>query len=685
MNPIMHSPSRMRILLNHWVAQGWLRDIDEALAIFLTRSYPDSPPALMLAIAWVSHQLGRGHVCLDLMALQEDPNGTLALPPNRETEAQTPDPCTLLRDWQLNDWLNCLDQPDLIGLDPSQNASVTPLKRVGYRLYLTRFWRHERHIESALVQRLTLPLPPHLNALFTSPSRFKETLNKLFPKKDTGMVDWQKVACLVATRHAFSIITGGPGTGKTTTVVRLLALLQSLSLAQQGAPLRIHLAAPTGKAAARLKSSITSAIANLPSYFQEDKNLMSTISCDVMTLHRLLGSRAQSRQFRHHEGNPLALDVLVIDEASMVDLELMANIIQALPTTASLILLGDKDQLASVEAGSVMGELCRRAEAGHYLPQTLQVITSLSGECIDSSLADEQGLPLDQAIVMLRHSHRFSDTSGIGQLARAIHQGDAPQIKRITQQNHADVRRHDVPQLDEPWLRSFLIRAPSSDQYPLLSDYLTLLASTRPQHDEGPSAFAHWANIILTAQARFQLLCAIRQGPYGVTGLNPLIEALLAQHHLIQPSTTWYEGRPVMVTRNDYGLGLMNGDMGVALRIPLLTPEKSVLWGLRVAFSDSTKDGGIHWVLPSHLLSAETVFALTVHKSQGSEFDHAALLLPPTPSPVLTRELIYTAVTRGKSLFSLITVDNNQLFEAAAQKTVQRSGGLFSASQDDGG
>ncbi|MBI0548535.1 AAA family ATPase, partial [Dickeya dianthicola] len=248
----------------------------------------------------------------------------------------------------------------------------------------------------------------------------------LFPGDAAGAANWQKLACALAAGSAFSIITGGPGTGKTTTVVKLLALLQSLALEQHGKPLRIRLAAPTGKAAARLNESIAGAIAGLTlDGLAQGEAIREHINSEVVTLHRLLGSRPDTRHFRHHADNPLMLDVLVVDEASMVDLEMMAALLAAMPARSRLILLGDKDQLASVEAGALMGELCRRAAQGHYLPQTRDWLRDVAGDAPDDALLDPHGSALDQSIAMLRHSYRFGADSGIGQLAEAVNDGDA--------------------------------------------------------------------------------------------------------------------------------------------------------------------------------------------------------------------------------------------------------------------
>jgi exodeoxyribonuclease V alpha subunit len=677
MNSPMTNPIEMLDLLERWVTRDWLREVDLALVRFFFTEVPESTPALMLAVALVSHQLGRGHVCLDLEATLTDPYMVLSLPPEQD---DTPDqetilqPKDLLEGWTTTSWISGLMLPDLVG----QGEGKTPLVLIGHRLYLRRYWRYERQVETAIKQRFA-----ESNKIVSQlpEADFKATLNALFPPSDSGKTDWQKIACALAARSAFSIVTGGPGTGKTTTVVRLLALLQSIALGKDAEhPLQIRLAAPTGKAAARLKESIAGAIDNLPAFVQNNPALKASIPNEVSTLHRLLGTLPDSRMFRHDARNPLPLDVLVVDEGSMVDLEMMAAMLLALPAQARLILLGDKDQLASVEAGSVLGELCRRAQQGHFLPETANWIKAMTGNCIDEALLDTDGLPLDQHIVMLRESRRFDAASGIGQLAGAVNAGDPEKIHAVWNHHYSDLFRHDLPNLEDSQLETILLAPSVAKNAPQgVCGYLEVIRNERPAVDADKAYFDLWATKVLSAHGKFQLLCALRSGPFGVSGLNQRIEALLRKRQLIQPMGAWYEGRPVLVTRNDYRLGLMNGDIGVTLSFPVLNKSSGNLeWTNRVAFPKGDGSDGIHWVLPSRLLSTETVYALTVHKSQGSEFEHCALLLPPERNPVLTRELVYTGITRGKSWFSMICIGNKQILDEAAARTVQRSGGLFS-------
>ena len=679
MNFPLDDRSTMLTLLERWVERGWLRELDLALVRFLDSEVSGMDPALMLAAVLVSHQLGRGHVCQDLEGTLRDPYMVLSLPPEVDLPLEDAPPLRpdeLLAGWTCADWIARVQDERLVG----DGEGRTPLVRIGHRLYLRRYWRYERQVERAIEDRIARS---DRIAASLPGQRFRETLDAVFPRDGEDGTDWQKIACALAARSAFSLITGGPGTGKTTTVVRLLALLQAIALDDGGQPLQIRLAAPTGKAAARLRESITGAIDRLPDFVQSQPALKASIPDEVTTLHRLLGTRPDSRQFRHDARNPLALDMLVIDEGSMIDLEMMAAVLQALPPSARLVLLGDKDQLASVEAGSVLGELCRRAAAGHYRPDTVRWIEQVSGERIDPVFHDTSGRPLDQHVVMLRRSRRFAADSGIGQLALAVNAGAPQQIEAVWATGHADLQRHDLPEVGDHRLTALLLGPreadpPGTKRPQGLAGFLRIVRDERPPLDADQSAFDAWALAVLQAQQRFQLLCALRNGPHGVSGMNQHIETILHRHGLVDRSSAWYEGRPVLITRNDYTLGLMNGDIGVALGHPVGNRQGGGRqWGIRVAFPKTDGSGGVRWVPPSRLPACETVFALTVHKSQGSEFEHCALLLPPRKNPVLTRELIYTGITRARTWLSVICIGHPQIVAETAGRTVQRSGGLF--------
>jgi exodeoxyribonuclease V alpha subunit len=695
--PAATTLAQMLSQLSRWVAQGWLRELDRAFAAFLAQEAPDADPLLVLAAALASHQLGRGHACLALDAVLRDAGQALALPPDGaatgapgEADEAPTAPGQLLAGLTLARWQAALQHPLLVGEGPGSS----PLVRVGPRLYLRRYWQHEQAIRAAIATRLAQP-PQDAQGAALDEAALRQALEALFPRAAgaTGP-DWQKLACALAARQAFSIVTGGPGTGKTTTVVRLLAVLQHLQLqaaGEGGRRLRIRLAAPTGKAAARLSESITSAVDQLAlAALGAGETLRQAIPREVSTVHRLLGSRPDTRHFRHDAQNPLPVDVLVIDEASMVDLEMMAAVFAALPPRARLVLLGDKDQLASVEAGAVLGELCRRADAGHFLPATARWLQQVTGETVPEALQDTDGLPLDQAVVKLRVSHRFHADSGIGQLAEAVNAGAAEQVRSVLKAGRADLALLRLGS-DSATLRRLVLDGAAGDfpqhgqgrvdgrgqPLPPPLGYrhaLAWLRAHQPLPDAPDEAFDAWALQALSAWGQFQLLAALRSGPFGVEGLNQRIAQLLCAEGLLDKPEGWTLGRPVMVTRNDHGLGLMNGDVGLTLARPQQDAD-GLRWILRVAFADGR--GGVRWVLPSRLQAVQTVFAMTVHKSQGSEFTHAALVLPDTLSPVLTRELVYTGITRARHWFTLASAGRATVLDAAVQRRVQRSSGLI--------
>ncbi|MGH1448433.1 MAG: exodeoxyribonuclease V subunit alpha, partial [Pseudomonadaceae bacterium] len=590
-------------LLGQWQANGWLRVLDMALAEFLLEQVAETPASVLLAAALVSHQLGHGHVCLDLPATLQAPDFALSMPPEGESAGSIALPSQCLAHLSFEQWQGELAQSAVVDAQGSAQYGSRPLVLIGQRLYLRRYWQYEQQVVAGLRERLqpmpvAADLPERLQALFADSRQ---------------QPDWQRIACALAARGRFSIITGGPGTGKTTTVVRLLALLQAPAV-EQGQPLRIRLAAPTGKAAARLTESISKQVDQLP----VDAAVRDAIPTEVGTLHRLLGSLPDSRRFRHHAGNPLALDVLVVDEASMIDLEMMACVLDALPAGARLILLGDKDQLASVEAGAVLGDLCRDADAGFYSEQTRDWLEQVSGQSLagaELQSGDAQEHALAQQTAMLRHSHRFVGDSGIGELARAVNRCAAePARELLSRGAFKDIRSQRLSGVSDPAFAALVLG--TEDGLPGYAAYLQALAEQRPGADvpAGGPRWQAWARAVLQAFDRFQLLCAVRRGDWGVEGVNQRVAALLQRRGLLRSDPLWYEGRPVLVTRNDYSLGLMNGDIGIALRIrePALVPGQAETEALRVAFARNDGSGGIRFVLPSRLPEVETVFAMTV-------------------------------------------------------------------------
>ncbi|MGO2434453.1 MAG: exodeoxyribonuclease V subunit alpha [Serratia proteamaculans] len=607
----------MIALLEQAQALGVLRPLDLQFARVVAGS---DEPEMLLAAACLSAEAGAGHVCLMLEQL---------LPENlfdgRQPELAQ---AAWLAAGQLDvaGWQQRLSASAAVG----DGSTAMPMVLQQQRLYLQRMWQNEGEV-AEFISSDSLPQA-------VEEAELRAILDQLFGET-TDEPDWQKIAAAVAATRRIAVISGGPGTGKTTTVAKLLAALVQLA---EGRRLRIQLAAPTGKAAARLTESLGSAGKQL-ALTPEQRALFPS---EASTLHRLLGAQPNSQRMRYHSGNRLHLDVLVVDEASMVDLPMMARLIAALPAQARVIFLGDRDQLASVEAGAVLGDICRFAEQGYSVARAEQ-LSRLTGCLLQGESAQAEAAVRD-SLCLLRKSYRFDANSGIGQLASAVNTGNGKLALAALDGRFSDVSGYPL--------------AETQDYQALLDACVTGYRDYLQQVVAGADAVA-----VLAAFARFQVLCALREGPFGIAGLNERIETGLQRAGLIQrkpgAAGRWYSGRPVMIGRNDSALGLFNGDIGIALRDE--TGE------LRVHFQ--LPDGSIKSVQPSRLPAHETAYAMTVHKSQGSEFDHTVLVLPNHFLPVLTRELVYTAITRARRQLSLYAIDT-VLMRAIRTPTQRRSG-----------
>ena len=577
-----------------------LTTLDRAWADFLCQhTSPTSDTHIWLA-ALTSHQWGRGHACLDVAALQADAAQVLGWT-QEEAQALPRDGLTALTTL------------------PWCDGDTSPLVFHEHRLYLRRAWRAEASIRQQLQAR---------QALLSEPvGAVAEGLDALFgPADPLAPQHSQRLACAMALQQRTCIITGGPGTGKTTTVARLLALLQA---AHGDQALRVLLAAPTGKAAARLNASMAQAQAALPAGWT------SARPAPAQTLHKMLGWHGHAD---HRPGmRPLRADVVVVDEASMIDLEMMARLLQAIPPQARLVLLGDKDQLASVEAGAVLAQLC-----------------------------DSPGLR--GATATLTHSHRFGADSAIGQWAQAANTADRPRLQALWQQAKQDADPTAVGVSRWPsgetgrtlWGPTQVARVRAGWSEWLRSMHAWVQPSLGPASAGCSDAQARqcWNDF-----ARLGVLCALREGPWGVQAFN-----LGLARSLGLPLAGWYAGRPVVVTRNDSALGLMNGDVGLCL-----PREVNGKTHLQVAFAEGAD--GVRWVAPTRLEQVDTALAMTVHQSQGSEFDRVLLVLPDRDAPVLSRELIYTGITRARHSLGL-WVPEPPVWWAACARVTQRSGGL---------
>ena len=647
----MSTEQQLLAELDRIAGQGQLRRISAAFARFMV-SLGVTSPALIIGCAVLSELEGRGHSCLLLPDLAQDIGTLVGLQPEQWQNLKTIAPTlpTDLASWRA-EWQHCAQVWNAGAPDRQQ-----PLVFEADRVYLRRYWKDETSVANAvthLASSVRVVNQPQarlwLDKLFSAPKE-----NPLNPNPD-----WQNIACAIALRSQLAIITGGPGTGKPYTVARLLALLFALS--DKPDRLRIALAAPTGKAAARLKQSIDSALVELSDKLAGDLPLaeLTARMGAARTLHSLLGARPDTRAFKHHAGNPLELDVLIVDEASMVHLEMMACLLQALPPHALIIFLGDKDQLASVEAGAVLGDMCLHARQGGYSPDTLAYVSATTGINIPASFAGAAST-LAQQTVMLRESRRF--TGPIAELAEAINLGNVVAASNcLRAASHQIVRWQEHAHPDHVLQLALNGREGCTGGY---RPYLQHLAHSPATTDT--AVYENWVADVIKKFESFRLLCAVREGDWGVAGVNAAIEKRVEAEGLIKRNGEWYVGRPVMVTRNDYGMGVFNGDIGICLPDPL--QPKS----LRVYFMEGQV---IRSVLATRLQHTETAYAMTVHKSQGSEFHHVVVVLPKEASSVVSRELIYTGITRSREFFTLLT-PVAAVFEAAIATQVQRASGL---------
>lgn len=565
-------------LLRELRASEAIGELDAQFAAFIGRNATQATAPLVLAAALTSHATSEGHVCIDLARVAGKAVG--------ESSVQAP---------TLAAWRAALEASDAVG----RPGEWKPLVLDGDRLYLRRYWQYECAVAEQLLARAT----QRIDAVDAKAVR--AALDRWFPASED--IDWQKLAAALVVTRPLTVISGGPGTGKTTTVMRALAVLAETS----AKPLRIALTAPTGKAAARLQEALRHARAALALPAQIDTQLPQEAS----TLHRLLGTVSGSTRFRHDRARPLPLDVLVVDEASMIDLALMAKLLDALPPHARLIVLGDKDQLASVEAGAVMHSMCAGPDA--YTSDTAVLLRKLTGYSVPAA---RDVSPLADSVALLRQRYRFAAGSAIAALADAAREGDVDAALRVlAEHDGSEATWHGASE------HAAMVSA--------LADRYEPLVRAAQRTGSAPEA-------LYALLREHGVLCAHRAGPYGAETLNRAVELELRRRGLIDEPGTWYRGRPVMIRRNDYAARLYNGDVGVACA--------DAEGRLGVYFPDAA--GRLRRYATARVsASCESAFAITVHKSQGSEYRAVDFVLPAQPSKILTRELFYTAVTRATS------------------------------------
>lgn len=604
----------MSLQLETLRAEDQISALDVHFARAMGRLGSDEQEGVLLAAALVSHQVTRGHVCLDIRHLSAESLGIradlLQLPPPEE-------------------WLMMLRASRLV----SDGGAKTPLvlDEHGW-LYLHRYWNHERVLARYILKRAEEDAGGIDDAVLA------EGLQRLFPAAGDDF-DYQRLAALMAVRRRFCVVSGGPGTGKTHTVVNILALLIEQARATAQPLPHVTLVAPTGKAAARLVESIKKSKASLAC----DDEVKAAIVEKASTIHRCLVSvDGSSTEFRHSAQNPLVTDVVLLDEASMVNLGLMRRLVEALPPRARLILLGDMDQLASVEAGAVLGDICNTGSARSYSQALRDDIQALGGPKLPEAAMMPTATGIWDCVAKLHKSYRFQGEAGIAALAKAIHVGDASGAMEV-------LERFDDVHLVAPGKAgklSGVLRAAA------ISGYRSYLQPGEP-------------GARLRAFDTFRILCARRTGAFGVERVNEQIASALGREKMIAVGPENYEGRPIMITANTYELQLYNGDIGLVL------PDSDT-GHLRAFFVAA--DGSQRKFAPSRLPHQETVFAMSVHKSQGSEFDEIAVVLPSEPSPLLTRELIYTAVTRAKK--RVVIHGSAEILRYAIERPTVRHSGL---------
>jgi exodeoxyribonuclease V alpha subunit len=612
-------------------AQGSLHEFNQAgvltasdvhVALRLARLSGVRDDAVCLGAAFAARAPRLGNVCVDLATIHATADADTDVPADLGV-LPWPDPTS---------WLQQMSSSPIVGAD-------RPLHLEGTALYLDRLWADERLVASELLGRSVGP------AIEVDEDLLATGLAELFEEDDDPD---QRMAAAIAVLRRVSVIAGGPGTGKTTTVARVLALLEAQAIVSARRPPLVALAAPTGKAAARLEDAVRQGAADMGIDRERRERLQAFAGT---TVHRLLGFSPGNRtRFRHDRLNRLPHDVVVVDETSMVSLSLMARLLDAVRPEARLILVGDPEQLASVEAGAVLGDIVGPASVGIRMrPAARRQLAAVTGQALSAGVGSD-GPAFGDGIVVLRNVHRHGGS--IAALARAIRRDDADEAMAVLEAGDSNVQ----------WVATDGA-APSSPDG--LGDVRTLAVETGRAVIE--SARAGHAREAIAALGSFRLLCGHRRGPEGVATWMDHIENWLRV--AVEGFTTgadWYVGRPLIVTENDYGLDLYNGDTGVVVEAE---------GGRLVAAFE--RRGTIAEVSPTRLAAVDTVYAMTVHKSQGSQYRAVAFLVPSLDSRVLTRELLYTAVTRARD--RLILVGPEESIRAAIARPITRASGLRGA------
>ena len=587
-----------------------------------------------LGIAFAVRAPRLGHVCVDLRTIRETASGDVDLPADIDA-LPWPDPAA---------WLEAMAQSPLVG-------DANPLFLSGSNLYLNRLWLDECLVAAELLARA------RTDVIDVDLALLRAGLARLFTEVDPESEDpdhLQPLAAAAAVLRRVSVIAGGPGTGKTTAVARLLALLDQQATAQGSPPPLIALAAPTGKAAQRLEEAVRNEATHLG---LDPLTVGRLLELRGTTLHRLLGRSGGNRtRFRHNGSNPLRHDVVVVDETSMVALSMMARLLEALRPDARLIIVGDPEQLASVEAGAVLGDIVGPASRGLCMGEAARTqLEDATGYAVPDAATTARS-PIGDGVVLLRHVRRHK--GAIAAFARAVQAGDADAAL-------AELRTDDS---NVDWLELDPSDPSTVGRLQVIHDHAVESGRTVIEAAQDGDAEA-----ALDALEGFRLLCAHRRGPEGVWAWTGHIERWLeSEVEGFAAGEGWYLGRPLIVTENDYSLDLFNGDVGVVV--------KGAVRPMEAAFR---RGDTVLPVSTARLAAVDTVYAMTVHKSQGSQFDVVAFLLPSADSRILTRELLYTAATRARK--RLILVGTEALIRSAIDRPITRASGLRRALWGDEG
>jgi exodeoxyribonuclease V alpha subunit len=566
--------------------EGWIELYEQELVRYLESKYGALTDGEKLIAVFTSLFLKAGHVSLPIDDSPKEWAEYLNL--DSSEPVQLPD--------QMIDRSE-LESSQLVGSESDEKPFIIH----GNRVSICRFFMYEKRIADWITQRSI--------SVFEQKSDYPIDYFLSLFEGETESPNWQQVAVAMSLIKPFLIISGGPGTGKTTTVAKILAM----QLMSSDDPLRIALAAPTGKAAGRMAESLNREIEKL----NVPKEKKEQLPKEAGTLHRLLYGMDRGGLLPDPEKKKLRYDLIIVDEASMIDLNLMYRLISHTGENTRLILLGDKDQLASVEAGSVFADLCQKSENG-FLHQTAAEIKRFIP---DVELSVNEQSVLNDSVLYLTKSYRFDSDSGIGKLAAIVKQGEADSDQIAVEMDQSPELNHDEFDFSRESLES------------LANTIAGQVKKVNEVVDE-KELMAFWK--------QSAWLTVLRRGPEGSRELNRLVEKILVLQRVVQPVNDWYHGRPVIMTRNNYSLGVFNGDLGVCMR------DSEGKLNVYVESGSEIKK-----IQPNRLTDYAPAYFLTVHKSQGSEFEHVNLLLPKRDTPILTRELLYTAITRSRKSFSL--------------------------------